>query len=654
MAKANASKAGRLVIDDLRDGRNGLDPSWAIKDTECVDAVNIDFYHSRFGNKRSGMLNPTTTNSTTTGTISSVCRHVPGTSEAAAELWKVDDAATPVINRLAGGTAWSAPSLKDAPTGNGYDFTFASINGKNFLAYKSGQGRLHCWDGSTVRRAGLAATAAPTVANAAGGGTYAAVARYYRERSTVQVAGITILRSEPSASTAAFTPDGSHASAVVTQATVINEGETHWEVEASSDNVTFYRIATVVIGTTTYADSAAVTSYASNPLSDLTGVYTLQKSYKFIAADQNRLLGFSSWTSTDKQSRIEISAVIGSSDIGDEERVDTSATNSYIDLDESDSGVPTGLAGPVFGSYFAFKDRQVWKLTPTGVPSGPYRQDAITKSIGALHHYGITKGEDKAGNTALYFMSHRGPYRWSIVGLEYIGKGVEDYVIGPNATINLAASKSLARMVYHSDKRQVWLWFATGSSNDCNQLFIYDVAGGGWSRVPTGDLLANVRCAVMFANTLGATMSRDLKPYVGQTGAAGRLHKADTGTDDNGTTYQAYLDTKTYEPGGPGMTGETQDAQLLAKVSTGVPITVTVTGDFGFSTHTAMTSLTAVGAETRTAVRLSDSCQAGAGAAPTGAMRFIQFRVGDGSAVSNSWTIDRLVVPISQAAPDTQ
>lgn len=632
-----SDKKQRAAIADISRGRNGYDAEWAIRDDECVDNPNIDYYKSKFGNKRGGMTAPSTSGTTRTGTTSSLFRHVPSTDETLAELWAVDDAATPIIERLAGGTAWSAPTLKDAPTGNGWDFTAASINGKFALAYKSAQGRLHFWDGSTVRRGGLAATAAPTAADT-GGGAYAAVLRYYRQRVTVQSGGVTIRRSEPSPYVA-FTPSGAGTAARVTRATFPNEGETHWELEASTDSVTFYVIATTVVATTTYDDSAATTSYSSNPLSDLTGKYSLQKSYKFVAADQNRLLGFGSWTTTDKQARIEISAVIGSADVGDEERVDTSLVNSYIDLDENDSGVATGLCGPILGSYFAFKERQVWQLTATGSPSQPYRQDAISKSIGAIAHVAIARAEDKDGNAALYWMSHRGPYRWSINGLEYLGRGIEDYVLGPTATINLAATKRVSVVSYYADKRQVWFWWATGSSNDPNVCFFYDVVSGGWSRVPSTDNLANVRCAVQFANTLGAAMSRDLKPYVGQTGGTVRIWKADTGTDDNGTAFKAYVVTKAYEPGGPGFFGEVSDSILLAKAASGVTITDMIIPDFDASrAKTGTCTLTAAGSETRVQKRIEES-------AFGEDVSFIQHQIGDSAAVSNAWTLDRLVTP---------
>lgn len=814
-----------------------------IGNTECVDAVNVDFYRTYFAHKRGGMQSVSTSGASGTGIVSSLIRHVPTTDQTLAELWKADDGATPIIDRLAGSAVWATPTLKDAPTGNGWDLIGTSINGKLALAYKTAVDRLHFWDGSTVRRGGLAApAAAPTGANAGsastisfdtggnvaygagstipgltcavgatilfvmvradsapvtavtynsvamtqlativstgnyylfylvnpssgshtvsitsassvgasalsykgtsvtgipdalttntsaassistalttvadqswaiyfvadrsgtdptagahstlraapgagtsmatfdsnlavtppgsftmtagitaatggcaimasfanGGAAVGAVQRYYRVRWTRQSAGVTIGRSEPS-SALSFTPTGSGTSVTITQPTVANEGETHWEVEASTDGITFYRIATVAIGTTTYSDSAATTSYSTNPLSALTGVYTLQKSYKFIASDQNRLLGLSSWTPTDKQSRLEISAVIGSLDVGDEERVDTSAVNSIIDFDENDSGVPTGLAGPIYGTFFVFKDRQTWQLTATGDTQKPYSQLALSKTIGALSHLAIAKGEDAAGNPALYWMSHRGPYRWTVTsgqGVDYIGRNVEDYTL-TSTMINLSATKSVARVNYFADKRQVWYWWATGNSNDCNQGMIYDVMTGGWSRIPTGDKLSNIRCAVSFSNTIGASMSMDLKPYVGYTGTANKLLKCDTGTSDDGTLFQGLVITKYYEPGGPGFYGKVEEPMLLAVAATGVTITDTVTSDFGMATNqgSALLTLTAdEGTASRVIRRLG-------GGGFAGNASFFQHQIGDAVASTAAWTLDRLVVPFSR------
>lgn len=646
-----ADKKQRLIIADLRGGRNGAEPAWAIKDTQCADAVNVEFYKSRLGRKRNGFVASSVTNDPGfAGGILFVnlFRYVPGTDDTAAELWGTTSGDQ--ITRLAAGITWALPTLKDAMSANFGEFaTAVGINAKLFWGYKSAVARHHVWDGSTVRRAGLAATVAPTAADGGGGGAYPATLRYYRQRSTRQSGGVTLGRSEPSPSVS-FTPSGANLNATVTQAAVINEGETHWEVEASIDNITFYRIATVVIGTTTYADTALVATYNTNPLSASTGFYTLQKPYKFVAADQNRHLGFGSYTATDKQSRIEYSAVIGSSDVSDEERVDTT-TNYFADLDEADSGVPTGLGGPIFGSFFAFKEKQTWQGTPTGNVAQPFRWDAISKSVGAVNQQSVSRGEDEDGNPALYWMSQRGPYRWGLKGLQYIGAGIEDYVQGPTAVFNLNAASVLSRTMFYPEKRQMYYWWATGTSDTPVACAIYDITSGGWSRIDNvSGLLAFISAAVMFANTIAASMSKDLHPYWGYTDLVKPvLYKGDSGTQDGSVTlgpfsFQGYVTTKAYELGGPGFYSEVGDAELSAAVATGVTITAITIADFGEQTNQSpygTVSLAQVGSSTRITKRVENSALAGD-------VRFFQYQIGDAAVTTAAWNLDRFVVPYAR------
>lgn len=639
-----ADRKNRYVISDLSGGRNGTDPSWAIAENQCQDAVNVDFYRSTLGNKRSGATTVTGASTAfTSATMSFLFRHVPGTSEGDAELWGANEAIPPEFFVLRTGVAWSAITAGITPTGNIYDWNAASLNGVMALAQRVTVDRLSFASGTTVRVAGVTQPAVVTATNN-GAGTYAATTRYYRERYTVQSGGVTLRRSEPSTSVS-FTPSATGTSARITKGAASSlDNETHWEIEASTDNTSFYRIATLAVGTTIYDDSALITTYNSNPLSALTGTYTTQKNYKFVASDQNRVLGFGNWTTTNKQNRVEFSAVVGSLDVGDVERVDTTSTY-FIDLDDLDSGFATGLKGPIYGCFLAFKNRQFWLLTPTGNSSQPYRADAIDKTLGALCHQCITMGSDRQGNPAAYFMSHRGPYRWSRSGgLEYIGRGIEDLILGPTSTINLSATHVPACAIHYPDKRQVWFWWATSTNNDPNMMAIYDIITGGWSRIVDGDLIGMVRTATLFANTLGSSMSSDLKPYVGQWGGKGRIWKADTGTSDAGTNYQAYVVTKDFEPGGPGFEGEVGDAMLLAKASTGVTITDTVTPDFGLSGGASGTaSLTASGSESRVLVRLEGSGLNG--------VKFVRHQIGDATAAANSWTLDRLVVPFVKHDP---
>jgi hypothetical protein len=637
-------------MDDLTGGRNGRDAPWQLAANECAEALNIDWYQTRFARKVGGAGAVSTTFSSGgpfTGVISSLIRHVPSVDATSAELWAMDGAATPVIGRLAGAATWTAPSIQDAPTGNGWDFHGASINGKLALAYKSATARLHGWDGSTVRRFGLPQAGVHTVVDS-GGGAYPAILRYYRLRWTTQVAGITTRRSEPNASVA-FTPSGANGSAQISRPTGASEGETHWEVEASSDNAIFYRIATVVIATTTYNDSADPATYSASPLSALTGVYTLQKPYKFVATDQNRLLGLGSWTATDKQNRLEISAVIGSLNVSDEERVDTT-TNYYLDFDEASAGQAIGLAGPVFGSFFVFFESQIWQLTPTGVVTAPYRAEAISKTIGAIAQKSIILGEDADGNPALYWMSARGPYRWSLKGLEYLGHNVEDLILGVVTGITPAISITklavagtasiLCHGVYYADLHQVWFWYATTVDTFPTVIIKYHIDGGGWSRDNRN--ATNARCSCMFATTVGATMSRDLKPYIGYAITNTTIWKLETGTDDAGSAFQGELTLRAIEPGGPGYVGEVGDPELCgsAALLAGSAVTITLSMDFNANILTTV-SLNSTSTEWRVLVQADGIARSN--------IRFAQYKI----QATEQFVMDRLTVPIGRHGKST-
>lgn len=644
-----ADKKDRLVLDDFSGGRNGADPPLGptFGANQVTDAVNGDWYRTAGFRKRNGNTNISMTGSSLTGKVSWLGRHVPGTLEADAELWALDDSGTTNFSRLDNSVTWTTPTTSIGITigTNIYDISSASLNGFFIIAFPSGL--LHLYDPTlnTIRVAGMPTPLVPTAANGGGAGAYAATLRYYRTRYLINN-GLSQVASEPSTSVA-FTPSGANANATVTLGGVSTDqaAATHWNVEGSTDNVTFYFLAQVVIGTTTYADTAAPASYSAGPLSALSGTFTMPKPYRYLAADGGRLIGFGSWTSTDKQNRLTYGAIIGSLNVGDAERVDTT-TKYYDDLDENDSGVPTGLMGPVWGNFYAFKSRQIWELSATGSLERPYRLSPISKELGCVQGHAVCRGEDAHGNPCLYFMTHRGVYRYGAGGLTYIGRGIEDLILGPTSVMNMAATKVIAHMVYHPDKRQVWCWFATGSSNDPDTQCIFDVMAnggkGGWAR-HTGNG-ASARCSVMFANSLGATMGFSLVPYTGSSTVSNRVKRQDDAavTDDAGTNIQASITTRPIRPGGPGYKGTLGDVLLLAPVASGVTITATVTPDFGGQPpQTGTVSLTAAGSETRIASpanRFSDTAVSGA--------EYIQLTIGDGSAISNAWSIDAVTIPI--------
>jgi hypothetical protein len=644
----------RLIINDLRGGRNGTEPPLSLRDPtpaqgnypghggECVEAYNVDWWNASLCRKRSGAsafpLQGITPNpNPITGVVSFLGRHLPGIDETQAAVWMADDATpNPVIavQRFTPSAGVFAPPTQDPCTGNGWDVQGASIHGKYMLAYDSGQARLHCWDPTTdtIRRCGLRPPG-PVAAGNAGSGTYPIVTRGYRVRVITMPGSIVLHRSEPGFAGYA-TPNGTSQGLMVILPPPIGEGETHWELEATVDGTTWYVLQTMPIAATQFLDTILTTTYGSLPLSPLTGTYNLQRSYRFLAVDQNRILGFGSFTSTDPQNRLEFSAVAGSTNIADEERV---PLQNYIDLDEVDSGIPTGLIGPIYGAFYAFKYRQVWKLTPTGNAAQPYSLYPVSKVIGAVSQNSIDLGEDASGNPVVYFMSTRGPYRLGVVGLEYLGLPVEDLLQGPTRVMNLDATKVVAHTIYHTQKRQVWFWYAAVGSNDPNVKLVFDIRRSAWAfhEGPS----AAARCSLMISRVLAPSSSHDLKPYIGQTGGVQRVWRCDddTVTTDAGTAFQAYVLSKPYVLGGMGAYCTVTQGTLMAPASSGTAIQQLIIRDFGKETQLSTVDLTPSASGETHVMRLFDAgSMAGCWA--------VQFKWQDAGPIANQWALDAVTV----------
>jgi hypothetical protein len=646
----------KLITIGPFNGRNGADAPIDLPDDQAVEMLNVDRWDGLIGRKRGGCDAVSTTGGSAFSLgIAALIRHVPGADETLAELWGVDGAG--VIKRLAGGTTFVDLTYVNADSiANMVDTVGVSFNGKLYLFYNSTVDRPHVYDPGLstpqVRRMGLApASAAPTVANT-GGGAYAATLRYYRVRF-IQVTGANITRRSEASPSVAFTPSGAGTAARITRPTAPGEGETHWEVEASLDDSSFFRIvgtggasSVVAIATTTTDDSLVTTTYSTYPLSPVVGSYTVPTSGKFGLTDGNRLIFGGSWEGG-KNSRIYYTPVLGSTDVGDDERIPgTTNQKNYIDLNENDGGALTGLGGPLNGVVYAFKYRQIWRLMPTGDVNAPYLTKKIVDGIGCVAHKSIAMGEDEAGRPALYFMSHKGAYRLSANefgshNLQYLWRDNEDYAL------NLGATSVVTHSIYFPMKHQWWVWIATGSNNDPDSLFVFDPLLGevdsrnrvrkGWVRF-SGNL-SGARCSTMMSNTLGATMSRDLKPYIGRSTGTTVL-KADTSaTDDAGTTFQAYAKSKPIRVAPLGTNAAVGMSHLLAEVASGVTITQTLDRDYGIETRTSTVLLTASASETRTLKKFEGSALAGAGT--------IQAQIGDASAVANSWVLDLVSMPVT-------
>jgi hypothetical protein len=651
-----------VEILDLRGGRNGADPPISLPENQAVEMLNVDHYDGMLGRKRGGSEATTESGGTAFATgIQSIFRHVPGSDAQAAEFWGLDGAATPHLKRMAGGSTYADVTLTDNFTAASTPYAVAvSLNGKLFIAYDSAVDRLHCYDpllaAPRVRVVGFATPSPLQPADVAnqGGGAYPATLRYYRLRGA-QISGSRYIRRSEASTSQSITPSGAGLSIRITPSTMPGEQATHWEVEVSTDDTTWYVLAgpgaptsSIAVGTTFIDDTTLTSAYTTLPSAEQAGLYTAPTSVKYLLTDGNRLIMAGSWESGGKTSRIWFTPVLGSLDRGDDERLpNTSTQKNFVDLNENDGGSITALGGPIQGAVFAFKYRNgVYKLTPTGDVSAPYLPRKIADNVGCIAHKGCVVARDEVGNPALYFPAVEGPYRLVVVGgvtqLQYLGRDVEDIWSG----VNLAATSVLCHSVYHQTLHQVWMWIATGSSNDPDVKLVFDVllgrvvgadrVRGGWYK-HTGSQAA-ARCSTMMSNTLGATMSSDLKPYIGRsTGTV--IWKCDTtALDDAGTAYQAYIKTRPIKIAPLGQNVGVGQTFLLAKEGSAT-ITQTLDRDYGAETRTStVTTVAETGTQTRVLKKFEGSDLAAAGT--------VQIQIGDASALAKTWSLDGLMVPI--------
>lgn len=541
-----------IIIDDLTGGRNGFDPPHRIPEGQCAEARNVDFWDTALGAKRFGASAIGVTFSSGgpfSGSAGSLIRHVPGDDETAAELWAIDNGSVSRFARLAGASTWTQVTLADnlSASSDANNVVGASINGFLFLAYKNVAGnRLHVWDPSisSVRRVGIATPNVPSTA-AMGAGALS-FTRYYRVRD-VDISGSDTRRRSEASAVASITIAAKQG-VTVTKGAATGESETHWELEAS-DTATgpWYRIAQIVVGTTSFNDTNA-TIPTTNP-SPADGINWPPPSAKFIVATDARLVMANSWETsggytTPKNNRIWFTPVIGDNDVGDLERI---PTGRFLDVEAP----ITGLA--VIGAeILVFAYRRMWRLVPTGDSTRPYAKYTLSVSIGCIRHQSIVAAEDEFGNPCIYFLSQRGPYRFGRNGLQYCGADIQDLWTTNNPVVSCHG-------VYYSDRHQVWFWLGPDTNPYTAIRVRFDTRRGrvdengmvrrGWVYDSGGGTFAY--SSVMFSNTIGASMSRDLKPFSGMSSAA-TIHKGDDSTvfSDGGQNYPSFVDTREYLPFG--------------------------------------------------------------------------------------------------------
>lgn len=427
-------KSGSLFWTNLR-GMNIADNPSELPDFIGTDAVDVVLEEGSLGRRRANLETISLSSGPSAwNTIVKVARHQSGT--ATAELW--------VFGQQTGQNggayrwpsgSWSSVTLTDCDQGLSHlqavgNVSTASFNGKFFLAYPSSVNRLHLWDGSSVRRVGIVASSAATVANGGGAGAYPATIRYYKIQFKILSGSDIVAQSELSASVS-FTPSGADTNATVTKPTT-PDSATHWVVFASADNVTYFNLSgDIVVATTTYADTTTVGTY-TGALAPTAGQFYPPPSCKFVLAADNRLFMAGAHESsagtglvTPKHSRIWYTPVLGASDIGDDERIVNSSglgIKTWVDVGEHDGSDITGLEGPIDGIIYVLKAKAIWRLVPTGNVDAPYRPERITDQVGMDSASTCCIGEDGNGNPAIYFSDRRGPYRLvPSVGLEWLG-----------------------------------------------------------------------------------------------------------------------------------------------------------------------------------------------------------------------------------------
>lgn len=639
-----------LTISDLRGGRNGADAPLSLPDTQCVEALNVDFWKGTIGRKRNGsaflLLTPVSSGVTLSGYVSSLFY---GTDSNGNDYPFVldSDAKMNWFSTAHGG--WTALNSGDGVASDFTQVQACRFAGRMYICYNSSVDRLHFWDydkptqisasGSNhgFYRVGLPKpTAAPTATDVTGGSQYA-LTRYYKIAwITKNDAGTIENRSELSASVT-FDPPTTAGPVRVTRPPVPTmESITDWELYASTDDNLYFLIATTSASYTTTDDANNPAAYAGDA-PPAVGNNIPPVSWKYIASDGNRLIGAGNWEGG-PNSRVWFTPVQGASDIGDAERV---PTGNYVDIDSYDGEPITGLSH-YMGNVLVFKRRQIWRLIPTGDSDAPYKAVNLTRAIGCIDAHSICIAEDENGSPTIHFLSLHGPYRIGSSGIEYCGRDVEDIV----ATINQSATV-VCHALWHQNKHQLWMWVATGTNSYPDKRLVLDThlcrttsggVRGGWT-VHTGPSCTAI-CSMNYGVYIaGAEASINTRPLIGSSASvalAMRCDEDDTWTDA-GTSFQAYIKTKPYALAGLGHNCEVGQSHVIAEAGDGVQLTQIIERDFGAETRQSTCMLTATGQETRVQRQFESSEMSGAGV--------VQFQLGDGAETSQHWTLDALAIP---------
>jgi hypothetical protein len=454
-----AGRAGRQTYPITQIvGMNTTDPETSLPPGQVRLVENVDLLLGGLGEKRAGFSDGPVGANQPQGAantdIVALFRHVPNGEENGAELWAVIRPTAPGvlgIRRFAAGV-WSNVTLNDvADWTNGETWSFATFNRKLFIAYDSAVNRLHVWDGTSVRRVGLAPPAvAPGLANIGAGAL--TFNRWYRVRfRSGPGTPVTQLISE--ASPPAFIGVAASSGVRVTRPALVDGIEQSWDIEAASAAAgPWFTIALGLPIGTLFSDDTSATITTVSPAPEA-GIYQLPPSAKYLSVFLNQVVMAGAWETTSiagqtvpQNNRVWYTRPLHTFDISDDEAIPSTLTSKFwTDVGEDNDRV-NGLSYPVFGMPYVTKRRQFWALNPTDDVAQPFRAVRITDSVGCRDYRTICIGEDERGDPALYWNSLRGPYRLTRGGMQYLGRDLE-----LNAELVLAD-----RAVWVADRRQIW------------------------------------------------------------------------------------------------------------------------------------------------------------------------------------------------------
>lgn len=608
-----------LLLTDLRGGENDEHPA-TIAENQVARAVNVDYYTAFLLARRNGstvLLSGAAQNYYTLGV------YTPNSTASEDELWALDAAGNWFSYSTALAVTPYTPNPADVFTPTS-PVSFASLHGKLFLANPTTSGaplnRLHVWDGTTLRRAGLAAPLLPPSVTNQGAGTFTNT-RYYRVRWTVQNgSGVTVLRSEPSPQVT-FVPSGAGASARITRPASNNENPTNWEVEESIDNANWYRIATVAIATTTYDDSLAKTAVASNGiLSADIGDYLPMGSVRYLAVDRDRLIGFGNYYDPTQDSNVVWTPVgTDPAGVGNDERVPFDV-GSVVALDGQDGGPLTG-GNSYDARIVAFKLHRTYTLTHTGIRQSAYLPQPVSRTYGAMPLSNV-EGVDAEGRPTLFFVDDKvGPMALGANGFEVLSPFLQKRFLSTTEGVNLSASFRVTHAVYHADRKQVWWFFAGIGENSPSFVWVYNV-------------LTDAVAFYTLPEVAYHSVMWNRKPIFSVP--SGTVITADTAgaVDDYGHPFRAYVTTRAYQLGGLVKRFHIKAAMIEGDAASGVTLAFTRIRDYGAESLTTLFSLSPQSGQRFVIVPMDDAYMQEATA--------LQLEIGDPSGVSvTPWLLTR-------------